>query len=163
GEGAGRGRAPQRRRAPDHRDGRRGRVRVRRRKRPQDAREAVRGRPGARLMSALLGGVAAVVSAAIWAFSSTYMTEPARKWGGRATNLFKSTIASVCFLATLLIAYGPDAFRIPGPVWIRFSVSGILGLAIADTAYLSALKHIGPTLTAIVYETSGIFTCVLGA
>jgi drug/metabolite transporter (DMT)-like permease len=113
-------------------------------------------------MNALLGGAAAVLSAAIWAWSSTAMTAPARTWGGRATNLFKSVVAAVLFAATILVAFGPAAFRLSEGVWTRFAISGVLGLAIADTAYLNALRHIGPTLTAIVYETSGIFTCVLG-
>jgi drug/metabolite transporter (DMT)-like permease len=113
-------------------------------------------------MDTVAGGAAALLSAAIWAYSATAITAPARRWGGRATNLFKSVVASGLFLVTVLAWLGPSAFGFPAPVWWRFVLSGLLGLAIADTAYLSALKHIGPTLTAIVYQTSGIFTCFLG-
>jgi drug/metabolite transporter (DMT)-like permease len=110
----------------------------------------------------LLGGASALVSAAIWAFSSTMMTAPARLYGGRATNLFKSTIGASFFLLTVVLWLGFSAFDLSWPVYARFIGSGVLGLAIADTAYLTSLKHIGPTLTAIVYQTSGIFTAVIG-
>src|SRR5436190_10468803 len=113
-------------------------------------------------MNPLIGGAAAVLSAAIWAYSSTYMTAPAKVWGGRATNLFKSGLSAVLFFFTLLAVFGPDAFQLSGAVWSRFAISGVLGLAIADTAYLNSLKYVGPTLTAIVYESSGIFTSLLG-
>lgn len=113
-------------------------------------------------MDTLAGGAAALLSAMIWAYSATAMTGPARIWGGRATNFFKSAVGAALFLPAILVWLGPGALGISTPAWSRFLVSGLLGLAIADTAYLSALKHIGPTLTAIVYESSGIFTCVLG-
>ena len=113
-------------------------------------------------MEALAGGAAALLSAAIWGYSSTLITRPAQIWGGQATNLFKSVIAAVLFLFAILVVLGPSALNVPSEALWRFAISGVLGLAIADTGYLSALKHIGPTLTAIVYETSGIFTCILG-
>jgi drug/metabolite transporter (DMT)-like permease len=113
-------------------------------------------------MSPFLGGACALVSAAIWAFSATYMTSPARVWGGGAANLFKSTVGAAFFLASTLAVSGSAAFDASPEAWARFAASGLLGLAVADTAYLTSLRHIGPTLTAIVYQTSGIFTCALG-
>jgi drug/metabolite transporter (DMT)-like permease len=113
-------------------------------------------------MEALAGGAAALLSAAIWGYSSTLITRPSQIWGGQATNLFKSVVAAVLFLFAIIVVLGPSALNVPPAALWQFAVSGVLGLAIADTGYLSALKHIGPTLTAIVYETSGIFTCILG-
>jgi drug/metabolite transporter (DMT)-like permease len=115
-------------------------------------------------MDTLLGGASALASAAIWAFSATYMTAPARTWGARATNFFKSAVATVLFLGALLVWPGGLAgFPAPPEVWGWFIASGVCGLAIADSAYLTSLPHIGPTLTAVVYQASGIFTAALGA
>jgi drug/metabolite transporter (DMT)-like permease len=113
-------------------------------------------------MDPFVGGACALASAAIWAFSATFLTIPAQIYGGRATNLFKSSVAAVLFFLTIVAWLGLAAFDLPPGVWAWFVVSGVFGLGIADTAYLSSLKHIGPTLTAIVYQTSGIFTAILG-
>jgi drug/metabolite transporter (DMT)-like permease len=114
-------------------------------------------------METWVGALCALSSAGIWAFSATYITVPARIYGGRATNLFKSTVGAAMFLLSVLAWLGPSGFDASGGAYARFMASGLLGLAIADTGYLSALRHIGPFLTALVYQTSGIITAIVGA
>jgi drug/metabolite transporter (DMT)-like permease len=113
-------------------------------------------------MDTWTGAACALSSAAIWAYSATFITPTARVFGGRATNLFKSTVGAISFLLAILVLQGPGALDASAGSYARFAASGLLGLAIADTAYLSALGHIGPFLTALVYQTSGIITVALG-
>ena len=114
-------------------------------------------------MEALAGGAAALLSAASGRYSvdADHDAGPASGAAGDEPLQVRRRPPS-CSCSRSSSCCGPAALSVPPDALWRFALSGVLGLAIADTAYLSALKHIGPTLTAIVYETSGIFTCLLG-
>ncbi len=90
------------------------------------------------------------------------LVAPSRAFGGHAANTFKTTVAAAMFNLTVLVWLGAAAFQLPSSVVAWFGISGVLGLAFGDTAYLVALKHIGPTTTAVVYQSSALFALVLG-
>jgi drug/metabolite transporter (DMT)-like permease len=67
-----------------------------------------------------------------------------------ALNLFKCTVTLVLLILTLLLC-GIDLFpEKPAYDWIMFCVSGLLGIALADTLFFIALSRLGAGMTAIV-------------
>lgn len=66
-----------------------------------------------------------------------------------ALNLFKNTLATVALLPTMLVfGVGFDLERSGGD-WALLCVSGILGLAIADTLFLAGLRRIDASVAAL--------------
>lgn len=65
-------------------------------------------------------------------------------------NLFKNVLATTLLAATLLGTGGAVDLDRSGEDWARLIVSGVIGIAIADTLMFVALRQIGPGLIAIV-------------
>lgn len=65
-------------------------------------------------------------------------------------NLFKNTLAIVLLSLTLLIAGIPLPSDRPWADWGRLVVSGLLGLAVADTLLFEGLRRIGAARLAVV-------------
>ncbi len=67
-----------------------------------------------------------------------------------ALNLFKCTVTLILLIPTLLLC-GIDLFpEKPAYDWIMFCVSGLLGIALADTLFFMALSRLGAGMIAIV-------------
>ncbi len=113
-------------------------------------------------MTPVIGAAAALGSAAIWSVSSTLLTQSVRAFGSRQINIFKSTVAGVLFLLTVVLAFGGGPPTLGGASTAWFAVSGVIGLAIGDTCYLGSLRHLGPTTALVLYQTSSLFTMALG-
>jgi len=67
-----------------------------------------------------------------------------------ALNLFKCTVTLILLIPTLLLCgidFFPDK---PAYDWIMFCVSGLLGIALADTLFFMSLSRLGAGMTAIV-------------
>lgn len=66
-----------------------------------------------------------------------------------ALNLFKNTLSTALLLPTMLLAGIPfDLHRSPGD-WMALVISGVLGLAVADTLFLAGLKRIDASVAAL--------------
>jgi drug/metabolite transporter (DMT)-like permease len=68
----------------------------------------------------------------------------------QAVNLFKNTSACVLLGLTLLVMGGSFPHDRSPADWVRIIVSGVLGLAVADTLFLEALRRLGAGMMAIV-------------
>ncbi len=97
----------------------------------------------------MLGESLALGSALAWA-TAVVLYRRAGDVGAPALNLFKSVL-SASLLAVTLVAMG-DGVRLDRSAepWARLVASGLLGIAVADTIFLGALRRIGPALLSIV-------------
>jgi drug/metabolite transporter (DMT)-like permease len=65
-------------------------------------------------------------------------------------NLFKNVVAIVLLMVTMLaLGLGFDSAR-SNEDWLRLVVSGVLGIAVADTLIFMALERLGASLLAVV-------------
>ncbi|MEO0092489.1 MAG: DMT family transporter [candidate division WOR-3 bacterium] len=97
-----------------------------------------------------LGQILSVLCAIIWAFAVILFKKSGETVHPIALNLFKNFIAIILFLITIKII-GQSLFRTASrEEYLIFIVSGILGMAIADTLYFMCLNQIGAGLLAIV-------------
>jgi drug/metabolite transporter (DMT)-like permease len=81
---------------------------------------------------------------------SVILFKRSEKVSPQAINLFKNTSACLLLGLTLLVVGGHiDRNRSPGD-WARIIASGVLGLAVADSMFLEALRRLGAGMMAIL-------------
>ncbi len=97
-----------------------------------------------------LGEILSVFCAIIWAFAVILFKKSGETVHPIALNLFKNFIAIILFFITIKII-GQSLLRpASSKEYSIFILSGILGMAIADTLYFMCLNQIGAGLLAIV-------------
>ena len=108
--------------------------------------------------TSLLGGLAALVSAAAWAVGSILF----RKIGDDAPplgmNLGKGLIGLV-YLGIALLFTGVES--VSGRALFFLLVSGIVGIAVGDTLFFAALVRLEPRLTLLLSTVGQVFTVLL--
>jgi drug/metabolite transporter (DMT)-like permease len=88
-----------------------------------------------------LGHASALACAALWAVSTVLFGAAAQSVSARALNLLKCSLAAALLCGTALVL--GDVPALSSRDTIALSVSAVLGIVIADTAYFVALKHLG--------------------
>jgi drug/metabolite transporter (DMT)-like permease len=112
----------------------------------------------------LLGETCAVLSALTWAIATVLFTTASRQLRPEAANLFKTTLASVLLVLTLLALKGRAAFQLPDQTEALYLVaSGLLGIAISDTLYFWCLREIGAWRTLVISCLAPPVTVLLSA
>jgi len=89
----------------------------------------------------MLGEALSIGSAFTWALAVVLFKRGLRH-SPEATNLFKNVFALVLLGATFVFLDLDFPDR-PREHWIRLGVSGILGIAVADTIFFASLKRVG--------------------
>lgn len=106
----------------------------------------------------LLGSLAALISAAAWAFGSILFRRLANEVSPLGMTLGKGIIGILYLgIATLLIVREPVANR----SILLLGVSGLLGIALGDTFFFKALIDLGPRLTVLLGTLGPVFTVIL--
>ncbi|MEZ4441846.1 MAG: DMT family transporter [Polyangiaceae bacterium] len=91
----------------------------------------------------------ALSAALVWS-TSVVLFKRSEAISPQGMNLFKNVVASLLLLATMpLLGLSFDAARSPLD-WGRLVLSGVLGIAIADTLTFMALRRLGAGLLAVV-------------
>jgi drug/metabolite transporter (DMT)-like permease len=90
-----------------------------------------------------IGEIAALTAALFWAIATWIYSHSSQRFGALALNVIKGVIAALLLSITLFISNPVQGVPI-GDAWIWLIVSGIIGIAIGDTAYFAALKRMGP-------------------
>lgn len=93
-------------------------------------------------MVTIAGASAALSAAILWAFSAILFEGAARKISPAQLNLYKGGIAVVLLAITSLIL-GESIPAVSGKEMTVLLVSGVVGIAIGDTAYFQAVQKIG--------------------
>ena len=106
----------------------------------------------------LIGIIAALCSAASWAMGAILFKKLGESLSPFAMTLVKCAISLVLLgLAVLLVGYdqlSPQTLGLLG-------VSGILGIAISDTLFFAALKHLGARDMVLLMTMGQVFTILL--
>lgn len=106
----------------------------------------------------ILGGVAALGSAAAWAVGSIMFRRIGDEAPPLGMNLGKGLIGLVLLGGALLLTgYVPMDAR----TWILLSTSGLAGIAAGDTFFFMALVRLEPRLTLLLATVGQAFTVVL--
>jgi drug/metabolite transporter (DMT)-like permease len=96
-----------------------------------------------------LGEIFSVLAALIWAASVVLFRMSGRDITPLALNFFKNIIATVLILATLVVFRGSSMRNAPFVDYALLAVSGVLGIAVADTLFFKSLNIVGAGLSQI--------------
>lgn len=106
----------------------------------------------------IAGSLAALVSAAAWAFGSILFRRLGDEVSPFGMNLGKGIIGILCLgIVTLLVGIGP----VTGRTFLLLGLSGLLGIALGDTFFFKALIQLGPRLTILLGTLGPVFTVIL--
>ena len=96
------------------------------------------------------GNFLALSSALVWASAVILFRISGRTVSPIGLNLFKSLLAGIFIVLTMLILNEPFFPDVPGKHYVIFILSGIIGIGISDTLMFACLNRLGAGLTAIV-------------
>ncbi|MCH8479237.1 MAG: DMT family transporter [Wenzhouxiangella sp.] len=108
-----------------------------------------------------MGEFFSVACAACWAIAVVLFRRSGESLPAFELNLFKNVLATALMVPTILIFHG---FSLPGysaGQWLIVLVSGVIGIAIADTWYLRALNLMGASRTGVIGMLYSPFVIVL--
>jgi len=97
----------------------------------------------------VLGEVCALSAALLWSVS-VILFKKSEAISPQGLNLFKNVSGSLLLAATLVVMGEGIDFTRSGEAWLRIGVSGVLGIALADTLVFMALRRLGASLLAVV-------------
>lgn len=110
-----------------------------------------------------LFGIAAALSAALfWAIATSFYRQMAVFWSPAGLAAVKSSISALLFLVWFLIT-GVDFWAHEFQTLIWLFVSGVIGIALGDTAIFYALYRMNERETLIVAETAAPILVVVFA
>jgi drug/metabolite transporter (DMT)-like permease len=112
----------------------------------------------------MLGALAALISAAIWAYGSTQYAHHSRALGSARVNLARaSTVLPVFFVATALFTHGRifAAVDVTHTLWLGLSV--ICAYAFADNIFFAAARLVGVTTAMAIASTYPLWATLAGA
>ncbi|WP_295891901.1 DMT family transporter [uncultured Vibrio sp.] len=95
------------------------------------------------------GEIAALSAAVVWAVATWIYSQFSHQFTAMQLNIVKGVIASVMMLLVMPLIPTPEYTLTPQHLAI-LAVSGVIGIAIGDSAYFSALKRIGPNKTLLL-------------
>ncbi|KAF7781530.1 hypothetical protein PRUB_b0782 [Pseudoalteromonas rubra] len=96
-----------------------------------------------------IGEIAAISAAFVWAFSTLLYKRFSHHLSPFELNVSKGVIAAALMVFCMLIVQD-TAYPVLPSSWAWLIASGVLGIAIGDSAYFAALRNIGPARTLVV-------------
>jgi len=98
----------------------------------------------------MIGILCSTGAAFFWAAAVIMFKKSGETFSPMALNLFKGVVTLLLLVPTLWFA-GIALFPIrPANDWVLFSISGLLGITLADTFFFMALKRLGASRWAVV-------------
>lgn len=110
------------------------------------------------LIYGTLGSLAALASAAAWAFGSILFRRLGDAVSPLGMNLGKCIIGML-YLGVILLVFGIEP--ITNRTFLLLGISGLLGIAFGDTFFFKALLFLGPRLTTLLGAIGPVFTVIL--
>ncbi|CAH9060542.1 hypothetical protein PSECIP111951_02303 [Pseudoalteromonas holothuriae] len=107
-----------------------------------------------------IGEVAALFAALVWASSTLLYKRFSHSLSPLQLNVSKGVLAGLMMLIAVIIT---QDWQIPEfkESWYWLIASGIIGIAIGDSAYFAALRNIGPARTLIVESFAPVIAGIL--
>jgi DME family drug/metabolite transporter len=109
------------------------------------------------------GEVFALSSALAWALAVILLRRSGENLPAFELNLFKNLFGMALFIPTILLVNGFELPYYTASELLLVFVSGLLGIAVADTWYLKALNLMGASRTGIVSSLFSPFVIFLSA
>jgi drug/metabolite transporter (DMT)-like permease len=97
-----------------------------------------------------VGEFYSVACAACWALAVVLFRRSGETLPAFELNLFKNVLATALMVPTILLVHGPVLPAYSPAEWGVVLLSGLIGIAIADTWYLRALNLMGASRTGVV-------------
>jgi drug/metabolite transporter (DMT)-like permease len=97
----------------------------------------------------MLGELCALAAAVVWALA-VILFRRSEIYSPQGLNLFKNTLSLGLMLVTLAVTGTAVAWDRPATEWATLALSGLLGIAVADTLFFMALRRLGPAAMAVV-------------
>ncbi|MBI9102872.1 MAG: DMT family transporter [Spirochaetales bacterium] len=110
-----------------------------------------------------IGEIAALITAACWAFGSLSFEASAKRIGSLSLNLIRlfMTFFMICIYS--LIRFGnPFPVGVSGEQWLWLSLSGFVGFYLGDITFFKAFEVIGARTSMAIYSTVPVFTAIMG-
>lgn len=107
----------------------------------------------------LIGELAAMGAAAVWAVSMVGFRAQGQHISATSLNLFKNLVGLVCCLVTIVLV--ADNITSPPWVWYSLVLSGFIGIGLGDSALFVALKRMGAQITAVSQCLSPAMTALI--
>ncbi len=108
----------------------------------------------------LTGEFAALAAACLWAVASVIYSRVGQTIHPLELNLFKGAIAVVLLLCTIFIS-GDVLPALAFNDYFFFILSGMLGIGLGDSAFLTALKYLGARRTLLMETLAPPITAIL--
>lgn len=108
-----------------------------------------------------LGEVLALVCALMWASAVVLYKYVGESLSANTLNLVKNSISLFLLIPTSLLVEGMVLPQLDLSQWIIVGLSGYIGIALADTLFLLALRNLGAGRTAIVASLYSPFVVIL--
>ena len=109
-------------------------------------------------MSHLIGETAAVCTSVLCTLTSVFFASASRRIGALSVNAYRIVVAVILLGSTHLIALGTFEPSANNAQWFYMGLSGIIGLALGDFGYFSALALIGPRRGVLLMSMAPIFS-----
>lgn len=107
----------------------------------------------------LLGIVAAIASAASWAFGTLMFDRLGRDIPPAGITFIKGSL-SIVFMALLTLFY--NGFVSVGSIeCVYLAISGIIGIAVGDTFFFKSLRDLGPKVQVLFFILGQVMTMIL--
>lgn len=97
-----------------------------------------------------LGEIAAISAAVVWAIATWIYSQFSHRFSALQLNIVKGVVASLMMLAVFPISSQSIPSHIETDHLVVLAISGVIGIAIGDSAYFAALKRIGPNKTLLL-------------
>lgn len=97
-----------------------------------------------------MGEFFSVACALCWALAVILFRRSGESLPAFELNLFKNLLAVALMAPTILIFHGPVLPGYSAAEWLIVVISGVIGIAIADTWYLRALNLLGASRTGVI-------------
>ena len=113
--------------------------------------------------AALVGGGVALAASASWAVSTVIIKGSIERFGARAFNLFRCSLALLLFWSTSVVLEGGRALRAmsssDGQVLLA---SGVVGLALGDLLLFASVRRLGAQPAVAMNQLSPVWSALLG-
>ena len=96
-----------------------------------------------------IGEIAAIGAAIVWACATWIYGQFGHRFSAMQLNIIKGLVASIMMLLVMPLIPMPEFELSANHFWI-LAISGIIGIAIGDSAYFAALKRIGANKTLLL-------------
>lgn len=113
-------------------------------------------------MNTHFGEAMALLAAFVFSWTSVFFTTAGRRLGVTTVNLFRLPGAAICLALTHRLVTGtwwPAAMAPQDQFWL--GLSGVVGLAIGDSALFKAFTLVGPRRSMTMMALAPIFTVVV--